>query len=194
MEGKDDNLISGETSQEGQCDNKSNGNSTQKETTQAQQEGNGPDTKRGINVTSIAGGLTGFVLASFLFMFLWWLQEQFERFHINGYIVAGIVCFLFLIGIFGIAWLLIEILGSHKTITGAAARADQIQIRALPEHRPACFSFEAGTTFSSRRNVSCWFRHEHSPPITRGCAGGVARRRAICAGAGTFRAGVCEDV
>jgi hypothetical protein len=23
------------------------------------------------------------------------------------------------------------------------------------------------------------FRHEHSPPITRGCAGGVARRRAI---------------
>ena len=93
------------------ADNKPAKKSLQKTTKQ----GSKSNRNKGIKSASIVATLTGFALLSFLFMFLWWLEDQLEKLHF-GYSVPVICFVLFTIGIAGIAWLLIEIVGGAKFI------------------------------------------------------------------------------
>lgn len=110
-----DDLPPEESPRESDCKSESNGNTAQKASQNVTNEG-GESNMSGFKRESVVALSLGFVLSLALFAFLGWLADIFEKAHVNPAIIFGVFFVMFVLGISGIAWLIIEWVGYLKSV------------------------------------------------------------------------------
>lgn len=127
-------LPSGNSPHESECESESDGNATKESAQNAADKGGDSHTGRFKGESAVALCL-GFVFFGLLFAFLGWLEGIFEKGHVNFVVIFCLVLTLFVLGIAGLAWLLIEWFRKARVIITLAVVATAFFILFLCDHK-----------------------------------------------------------
>ena len=120
--------------QESDCENETNGNAAQETAQNAANKGGDPNMSRFKN-ESVVALCVGFVLFITLFAFLCWLEGIFEKAHVSSAVIFCSIFVIFILGIAGIAWLIIEWVGYPKSVISASGLGAVLFLLFLISHK-----------------------------------------------------------